>query len=106
MAETNEASEYDRDATISLVAEYLRCLFLGPEQTRQLAENVTDLVFVETSKDMYALTQTMDGLTDDLVKARRRVADAEKAISKIGYCDPAPHEAREHYERKYGRIEE
>ena len=34
-----------------------------------------------------------------------RVYDAEKVISKIGLCGSAPHEARERYERKYGKIE-
>jgi hypothetical protein len=30
-----------------------------------------------------------------------RLADAETTVSKIGFCDPAPHEARRRYERKY-----
>jgi hypothetical protein len=33
-----------------------------------------------------------------------RLEDAEATIAKIGFCDPAPHEARERYERKYGSL--
>lgn len=33
-----------------------------------------------------------------------RLRDAEITVAKIGFCDPAPHMARERYERKHGSV--
>jgi hypothetical protein len=36
----------------------------------------------------------------------KQIADANECIRHIGFVSPAPHEARDRYERKYGRIED
>ena len=39
-----------------------------------------------------------------LTETRKRLKDAEITIAKIGFCSPAPDEAREIYEAKYGSL--
>jgi hypothetical protein len=42
-----------------------------------------------------------DVMLSKIQQLEGRLVDAETTVSKIGFCDPTPHEARRRYEGKY-----
>ena len=70
-------------------------------------ESPNDLQVMVMEEDDNTFTiHTHDSFNRAETDLSARLRDAEATIAKIGFCDPAPHEARERYERKYGSVSE